>query len=259
MSHAHQPPAADAVVDLYPAGASYSHGHHGHVIVPKRVLLTVLGVLMFFTLLTVGAAQAEQWISHTFDVVIPQWVNVAVALSIATIKSIIVVMFFMQLKYDSPLNSIVMGFTFFAVGLFFFFTMIDLGNRDAIYPYKSGEIQRGGMGINNQKTDPKTGKVLSGVNTANKPITVWAAEARLEKIRTDEAAGTLNPRLAPGETAEQRFEKERAEAHAHARGGHKHHDEDVSTASKSRAPKPVGPELYADKKAAPAHDSHGGH
>ena len=233
--------------------------HHGHVIIRPSTLIGVLVALLFLTAVTVGAAQVEAWVAHTWQIHIPSLFNAFVCLSITIVKSVLVFMFFMQLKYDSPLNSIVMGFTFFAVGLFFFFTMIDLGNRDAIYPYKSGEIQRGGMGINNQKTDPKTGKVLSGVNTANKPITVWAAEARLEKIRTDEAAGTLNPRLAPGETAEQRFEKERAEAHAHARGGHKHHDEDVSTASKSRAPKPVGPELYADKKAAPAHDSHGGH
>ncbi|MBL8990079.1 MAG: cytochrome C oxidase subunit IV family protein [Phycisphaerae bacterium] len=186
MSHAHQPPAADAVVDLYPAGASYSHGHHGHVIVPKRVLLTVLGVLMFFTLLTVGAAQAEQWISHTFDVVIPQWVNVAVALSIATVKSIIVVMFFMQLKYDNPMNSIVVIFTLFVLAFFLGFTAIDLTSRDRIYREKMDPIVAGGTGgLPISKRD--------GKETALNPNESIAAfsRARVERI-IDEAlaAGT---------------------------------------------------------------------
>lgn len=230
--------------------------HHGHVIIRPSTLVAVLVALLILTGATVGAAQLEGWIAHTWSIHVPSLFNAFVCLSIAIVKSILVFMFFMQLKYDTPLNSIVMGFTFFAVGLFFFFTMIDLGNRDAIYPYKSGEIQRGGMGINTQNPD-KPG--AGGINTANQPITVWAAASYLEKIKTDSAALTLHPPLAPGETPEDRFKKEKEEAHAHARGGHHGPAVEVSSANKSRAPEAVGPALYAPKAATPAQDSHGGH
>ncbi len=232
--------------------------HHGHVIIRPSTLIAVLLALLVLTGVTVGAAQFEAWVAHTWNLHIPSLFNAFVCLSIAIVKSVLVFMFFMQLKYDSPLNSIVMGFTFFAVGLFFFFTMIDLGNRDAIFPYKSGEIQRGGMGINTQVLG-KDNVVLSGINTQSKPIVTWARESYIEKIKTQAAAGTLKPALGPGETAEDRYEKERAEAHAHARGGHHGHTDTASTASMSRAPKPVGPALYTEKKAEPAHEAHGGH
>lgn len=123
-----------------------AHGGHGHHIVPRRVLILVLGILMFFTLATVGAALAEQWIAATFNIVIPQWVNVAVALSIAVVKSIVVAAFFMQLKYDNPVNSLVVVFTLFCFAFFLGFTMIDLGNRGIIYDYKGQHITRGGTG-----------------------------------------------------------------------------------------------------------------
>jgi cytochrome c oxidase subunit IV len=253
MSHTAHP--TQPLDELDPHHESH---HHGHVIIRPSTLIAVLVALLVLTGVTVGAAQLEAWIAHTWNIHIPSLFNAFVCLSIAIVKSVLVFMFFMQLKYDTPLNSIVMGFTFFAVGLFFFFTMIDLGNRDAIYPYKSGEIQRGGMGINNQKTNA-AGAVISGINTQNKPIVVWARENYLNQIREKQAAGTLVPPLAAGETPEDRFKKESDEAHAHARGGHKSHGEELSTAAKSRAPKAVGPELFAEKKADPAHDPHGGH
>jgi cytochrome c oxidase subunit IV len=250
MAHAAHP--TQPLDELDPHHESH---HHGHVIIRPSTLVAILLILLVLTGLTVGAAQLEAWIAHTWNIHIPSLFNAFVALSIAVVKAVLVFMFFMQLKYDSPLNSIVMGFTFFAVGLFFFFTMIDLGNRDAIYPYKSGEIQRGGLGID---TTNDKGLVLARLTTSNRPITLWAAETYLEKIKTDAAAGTLKPPLGPGETPEDRFKKERDEAHAHARGGHHGHADEVSTASKSRAPKPLGPELYAERKQPEAgHDSHG--
>jgi len=54
-------------------------------------------------------------------------VNVLIALSIAVVKSILVAMFFMQLKYDNPLHSIIFLFCLFALALFLFFAMTDLG------------------------------------------------------------------------------------------------------------------------------------
>lgn len=125
----------------------FHEGHHeGHVILSIPLLLGVLIALLAFTILTVFAAQAELWVAHTFDIKIPQWVNVIVAMSIATVKATLVAMFFMQLKYDSPLNSIVFCFCLFGVALFLGFASLDLYSRDAIYSWKKGHVVEGGTG-----------------------------------------------------------------------------------------------------------------
>lgn len=155
-----------------------AHGHkdHGHFIVPLFTLRAVLAALLFFTLLTVGAATAEQWIAHTFNVEIPQWVNVFVALSIAVVKTFLVVSFFMQLKYDNPMNTTVFVFTILTVAFFLGFTSLDLNSRSTLDRYKAMYVQDGGTGIS------------QGVNGrfAGKPIT---EAARLAAI----ADGTYDP------------------------------------------------------------------
>ncbi len=139
-SHAH----AHSHAEEYDA-----HGHkdHGHVIVSVATLRTVLALLLFFTLLTVGAALLETWIAETFNVLIPQWVNVFVALSIAAVKTTIVVMFFMQLKYDNPLNTMIFVFTLLTVCFFLGLTALDLGRRDTIDRFKQQYITTGGTGL----------------------------------------------------------------------------------------------------------------
>ena len=82
----------------------------------------MLAALLFFTLATSGAAWAETTIAAYFHVEIPQWINAAVALSIAVIKTTIVVMFFMQLKYDNPMNTVIFVFTILTV-----FSFLGLG------------------------------------------------------------------------------------------------------------------------------------
>src|SRR5215470_7187855 len=99
---------------------------HGHVIIRPRTLVAVLAALLTFTVLTVFCSRAEVWAAHKFHVEIPQLVNVLIALSIAVVKSILVAMFFMQLKYDAPLNAIIFLFCLFAFTLFLFFSMTDL-------------------------------------------------------------------------------------------------------------------------------------
>lgn len=126
-----------------PHGFGAGH-HHGHVIVSRFTNRLVLAALLGFTLLTIGAAKGEVWFMETFNVVFPHWVNVVVALSIATIKSTLVLLFFMQLKYDNPINSVIFCFCLFGLALFLGFTWIDLDNRGRIYAYKQGEIIKGG-------------------------------------------------------------------------------------------------------------------
>jgi len=139
MSH-----AAQAHSEEYGA-----HGHkdHGHVIVSLWTLRLVLIALLFFTLLTVGAAQLEELIATLFHVNIPNWMNAGVALSIAVVKTSLVVLFFMQLKYDNPLNGMIFIFTVMTVAFFLGFTTLDLGNRQTIDRFKGRYIVPGGTGL----------------------------------------------------------------------------------------------------------------
>ena len=185
MSHPHSSHSHET--DVVGAGAADSAAHHAHVVVSKRMLITVLSLLMFCTLLTVAAAQSEQWIAHRFNIEIPQWVNVAVALSIAAFKSIIVAGFFMQLRYDNPMNSAIAVFTIMVLAFFLGFTMIDLGTRDALYPWKMQHVVTGGVG------DINTGS--NGIIPANTSIAQYARLRADEKIAELEAAGKPLPKF----------------------------------------------------------------
>lgn len=124
----------------------HAHDTHGHVILSLRTLLGVLVALMVFTVLTVFASRFEVWIAEAFHVEIPQIVNVAIAMSIAVVKALLVALFFMQLRYDAPLNSMIFAFCILTFGVFLSFTAIDLFGRDAIDPTKQGELVAGGVG-----------------------------------------------------------------------------------------------------------------
>ncbi|HYD00601.1 MAG TPA: cytochrome C oxidase subunit IV family protein [Phycisphaerales bacterium] len=171
MSHHdhHNGNAAATTVNLLPAGAKDSHkpGHHGHTIVPLRLLVGVLVILLVFTVLTVSAANMEQWYARTFDVVIPGWVNAVVALSIACVKSIIVAMYFMQLRYDqNPMNALVAVFTVMVATFFLGFIAIDLGNRGIIYQNKADPIIPGGVGGISRTVDGKEEQIAAGTSIA---------------------------------------------------------------------------------------------
>jgi cytochrome c oxidase subunit IV len=142
MSHAAHANTGDHQHD---AGHTGAHAH-GHTIIPMRMLVLVLVTLLVFTGLTVFVANAEQLVAKAFGIVLPHWVNVVVALSIAAVKSIIVAAYFMQLRYDNPLNTMVAVFTLLVLTFFLGFTMIDLGNRKALYDYKGTAIVDGGFG-----------------------------------------------------------------------------------------------------------------
>lgn len=247
--HAHHPAAYD---DEDP---HHEIAHHGHVILSPRTLLAVLFTLLFFTIATVAASRLEVWIASAFHIEIPQIVNVLIAMSIAVVKAVLVGMFFMQLKYDNPLHSVLMLFCIFAVGLFLFFSMTDLSTRGAVYAYKSGEIQKGGMGL--EPVMDKNGKQLGGINTDHKAIVVWARERRIKEIDEQAAQGTLKPPLAHGETAEMRWEKEAEVFHA-AHGVHKA-AANVSTANKQvrSAPGPTPDLMKPDAEVSHESEGHG--
>lgn len=228
--------------------------HHGHVILRTSTLVAVLSALLVLTVLTVASSRAEVWIASTFHVEIPHLVNVLIALSIAVVKCILVAMFFMQLKYDNPLNTIVFLFCLFAFALFLFFSMTDLGARGTIYKFKDGEIKRGGLGISTERTikDPSGGEIKKGINTGQDGIVAWAKQRRIALIGDLNARGELQPPLEIGELPEARYEKEFARFHSH--GAHGHEGPELSSASRSIPPSPgPTPNLYSPKPAAADH------
>lgn len=77
-------------------------------IVPGWVLLTIWLLLIVLTVATVSVAYVD------FGANINLWI----AMSIATAKASLVLLYFMHLRYDSPLNALWFIFALFFVALF---------------------------------------------------------------------------------------------------------------------------------------------
>jgi cytochrome c oxidase subunit 4 len=95
-----------------------SQGHH---IIPQRVLLGVFGSLIVLTGVTYGLAQINLGV-----------LEVPVALAIASTKAVLVVMYFMALKYDNPVNTLTFAVGVIFVGIFITFTLFDTAFRGDI-------------------------------------------------------------------------------------------------------------------------------
>ena len=109
-------------------GDAHGHGHHAGFSHPMPIwmLLAVFFALLILTGLTVYQSQfdlgnAEIWLS----------------LTIATVKAALVILFFMHLLWDKPLNAIVILGSLIFVALFLGFTLMDAeGYRENLI-YKS--------------------------------------------------------------------------------------------------------------------------
>ncbi|MBM3967573.1 MAG: caa(3)-type oxidase subunit IV [Planctomycetes bacterium] len=112
-------------------GTGHGHDAHGHHAgfshpMPIWMLLAVFFALLALTGLTVYQSQfdlgnAEIWLS----------------LTIATVKAALVILFFMHLLWDKPLNAIVILGSLIFVALFLGFTLMDAeGYRENLI-YKS--------------------------------------------------------------------------------------------------------------------------
>ena len=102
--------------------------HDGPHIVPKSLLLKVFGALILLTIITVGAAYVPLG---------P--LTVPVAIGIAVAKASLVVLFFMHLKYDNPVNALT-----FTIGTIFVVVFITITLLDTAF--------RGDLGNVNQRT-----------------------------------------------------------------------------------------------------------
>jgi cytochrome c oxidase subunit 4 len=110
-AHSATPGQAHAAVHgTHGAHGAHGHGHHD-VAKEVRKYLIVFGALMVGTVLTVLAAKID------FG---PDWVNILVALIIATVKAALVAGFFMHLIDERKLVYGVLGATvFFFIGLMY--------------------------------------------------------------------------------------------------------------------------------------------
>jgi cytochrome c oxidase subunit IV len=76
-------------------GGPIEHVEH-HL--PTNLYFAIFGALMALTAMTVGLAYVNLG-----------QLNIVVALAVAIVKASLVVMFFMHLKYESPLTKVVLG------------------------------------------------------------------------------------------------------------------------------------------------------
>lgn len=93
-------------------------------IVPVRIYLMIFLALMAGTALTVWAGFRD----------FPGPLNVIIALTIASIKATLVVLYFMHLRYSKRLVWIIFGSALFWMGLLFALTFSDYWTRQWLAP-----------------------------------------------------------------------------------------------------------------------------
>src|SRR6201996_6078830 len=92
--------------------------HHEHKVVPPKVYGVIFGALLCFTAITVGASYLEL---GTF--------NAVVALGIAVIKAVLVILFFMHVRYSSKLTKLTVAAGFFTFIVLIMMTLTDYVSR----------------------------------------------------------------------------------------------------------------------------------
>lgn len=97
-----------------------AHDHAHPHIVPVRTYVLVFLALMVGTAITVGVSYVD--FGHSY-------VNNLVALAIAVTKATLVVLFFMHVKYSTPLTQTVVASGFAFLVILLFFTSIDYLSR----------------------------------------------------------------------------------------------------------------------------------
>ncbi len=253
MSDTQHQAEAPAFNPMDPHGTNYADDHHGHVIVGWKTQLTILVILLILTALTVNVAQAEAIIMAELNIVIPHWVNIIGAMLIATVKATLVCMFFMQLKYDKPLNSIVFGFCLFCVFLFLFFATLDLTHRDTIRPERAQYLIAGGTGVGLDQTI-QDNTLSAGIGPRPSINNQAITEFRFEQALTNKYHGDAEAMWTyyySHQDHPHRHEKD-TENYFHALGFD--HHEEPSSEELSRPKHGTTPGLFDDR--APSHDTH---
>jgi cytochrome c oxidase subunit 4 len=92
--------------------------HEHHVVGPKTYLL-ILGALMVLTATTTGAAYLDMGVF-----------NPIVALAIACLKAVLVILFFMHIRYSSKVMMLTVGAGFFTFLVLITMTLSDYISRN---------------------------------------------------------------------------------------------------------------------------------
>ena len=111
IAHHHDPEAQDPTNVTNP-----EHGSH-HIVTPS-VYALVFGTLLLFTGITVIAAFIDL-----------SWANPVIALFIACLKAVIVILFFMHVKYQSRLIKMTIASGFFMFLALIVMTLSDYMSR----------------------------------------------------------------------------------------------------------------------------------
>ena len=98
-------------------------------ILPLSLYLKIGSVLIFLTVITVGAAQIN---FGEF--------NLLIAMLIAGIKATLVAMYFMHLKYDNKLYSIAFLISLICLAVFIAIILFDTMRRDDLNPIRGGHV-----------------------------------------------------------------------------------------------------------------------
>jgi cytochrome c oxidase subunit IV len=109
-----------------------THTAHAEPHDHSAVYLRVLILLLILTAITVGASYIDFGSG-----------NVAIALFIASIKAILVALFFMHLKDDKPVNGIIAIAGFIFLGIFIMFDLIDFNTRVKYQPFNYTPVVNG--------------------------------------------------------------------------------------------------------------------
>jgi cytochrome c oxidase subunit 4 len=93
--------------------SSESPSLHVHV-VPTKILLGVWAALLVLTWLTVSVTQVDL-----------DSLNIVIALGIAVVKSVLVALYFMHLRYDRPFHAVIFVTALLFVFVFITFALLD--------------------------------------------------------------------------------------------------------------------------------------
>ena len=89
-----------------------------HVVVPPRVYVAIFAILLVLTAVTTAVAYVDLGI-----------MNVVVMLAIAVVKAVLVILFFMHVRYSSRLTWVVVASGFVWFGILVLFTLSDVLTR----------------------------------------------------------------------------------------------------------------------------------
>ena len=133
-----------ATIDPVETLSETEHGEHHKHVTPFWTMFWVFIVLLAFTALTVWSSNIHSIQFGNTTIEIGGTFHIMLALTIAVVKSVLVAAYFMHLRYDTPMNTVVVSATIFAVILFIGFTLSDSASRHIFAPTEMQVIIPGG-------------------------------------------------------------------------------------------------------------------